>query len=426
MSVVDVLESTIHTSSDLRRQRARSYLEWRLKEECSRWEIAHTNSSFSRRVTSLRWHPVHPQTVAYGTHSGDILLWDYTKAGSECPKIEGIGMGDGCITEMRFHPLNTDLIYATNVEGKFCLHDFEGRHSEVCLDTMTLDYWWCAMDYSVDHGVLLVGDNRGSAVLMDMTNHKTIEKVDRLHKGKIKHIEFCPVRNWMVVTSSVDRTIKFWDIRMLRSGLSSRPVPISSAGHTGLVSSAYFDPMHGTRLLTTAQDGEIRVYDSHDLWEKPTCVVKHTHRNFQHMTDIKATWHPTLRDVCVVGRYPGKNDPDKTRTVDLIDLKVGAVCGQFHSPHVSGIIQLNQFSKCGECLASGMGYNGLIWKPPPLGVGVGGVATALEGQVDAHRTLFGSEHKKKRHSSQHAKDKGVPKKKIRMVVKDCVKTCKRN
>lgn len=410
-NAVDTLESSKRISGELRGQRACSYLEWRLKEESSRWKIAHTNSCFSRRVTALRWHPVHPRTVAYGTHSGDILLWDYAKSGSECPKIEGIGMGDGCITEMRFHPLNANLIYATNVEGKFCLHDFEGRHSEVCLNTMTLDYWWCSMDYSVDHSVLLVGDNRGCAVLMDMTNHKTIKKINRLHKGKIKHIEFCPVRNWMAVTSSVDHSIRFWDIRMLRSTLC--PDPVSSAGHTGLVSSAYFDPIHGTRLLTTAQDGEIRVYDSHDLWQRPTCVVKHAHRNFQHMTDIKATWHPVLQDMCVVGRYPGKEDPDKTRTVDLIDLKVGAVCGRLYSPHISGIIQLNQFSKCGECLASGMGYNGLIWMPPQgVGVAVGGV-TPVPGEVDIARALFGNA-RKKRGSSQSTKGEDL-KKKIKLV-----------
>lgn len=367
-NLVNVLTSSCGSGNLDRSKRIKSYLEWRLKESCSEWQVAHTNSCFSRRVTCLRWHPTHPETVAYGTHAGDIVLWDYAKhqAAEESPKIEGIGMGNGCITEMRFHPRQLNLIYTTAVEGKFCLRDFEGRHSLVCLDTMTLDYWWCSMDYSVDHGVLLVGDNRGSAVLMDQANHKTIRKFERLHKGKIKYMEFCPARSWMLVSASVDRTVKFWDVRKF-SDSHNKPTPISQAVHDGLVSSAYFDPIRGVRLLTTAQNGEIRVYDPHDLWHTPTSVVKHPHRSFQHMTDIKATWHPLHEDLCVVGRYPVKGHPNQSRTVDLIDLKTGEVCGEFYSPHTKGIIQLNQFNRSGDCLASGMGYHGLIWKPPSPG-----------------------------------------------------------
>ena len=47
-----------------------------------------------------------------------------------------------------------------------------------------------------------------------------------------------------------------------------------------------FDPVYGSRLLTTAHNSELRVYDSHN-WEKPTLTIKHPHRHFQHMTNIK-------------------------------------------------------------------------------------------------------------------------------------------
>lgn len=50
--------------------------------------------------------------------------------------------------------------------------------------------------------------------------------------------------------------------------------------------------------------------------------------------------------------------------MDLIDLKTGNRFGCFHNAYLSGIIQLNQFNRYGDCLASGMGYNGLIWKLP--------------------------------------------------------------
>lgn len=395
-------------------KKIRVSLEWHLRDNFSCWQVTNINSCFSRRVTSLRWHPWHPEKVAYGTHGGDIVLWNCTQPATDCPKIEGIGMGNGCITEMRFHPQNTSLLYTTAVDGQFCLKDFEGKHSKVILDTMTLDFWWCSMDYSVQHGVLLVGNNRGAAVLVDMSTHKTLRKYKKLHKGKIKHIEFCPAQSWMLVTSSVDRTIKLWDIRMLRtnSATSENPAPLSTAVHDGLVSSAYFDPIHGVRLLTTSQNGEIRVYDPDDLWREPSCIVPHPHRSFQHMTDIKATWHPLYENMCVIGRYPNKGDPDQLRTVDLIDLKRKERCGQFHCPHLSGIIQLNQFNRSGDCLASGMGYNGLIWKPPRDSMKIG---SRNSSSMDS---LLGGEAclKKRRKSSSQGKGKKQMK-----IVKVCYK-----
>lgn len=408
-NLVHLLDSARRRPDGFVPQQTRRCLSERLREESSHWQVAHVNSCFTRRVTSLRWHPTLPQSVAYGTHAGDVVLWDYTKPVTDSPKIEGIGMGYGCITEMRFHPHRLNLIYTTAVDGKFSLQDFEGRHSEVCLDTMTLDYWWCSMDYSVQRGVLVVGDNRGSAVLMDMSTHSVVQKFKRLHKGKIKYMEFCPARDWMLVTTSVDHTVKFWDIRMF-GGNSEKPSPIVNAEHAGLVSSAYFDPIYGHRLLTTAQNGEIRVYDSYNQWQEPTCVISHPHRNFQHMSDIKATWHPLYEDMCVVGRYPTKEDPDQSRTVDLIDLKSGEKCGFFSSPHLSGIIQLNQFSKTGECLASGMGYNGLIWKP------ISSVSTKA-----GHSGLMSKESIPLSKKRKHGKDKNakdMPKKKLKCSVKN--------
>ena len=84
-------------------------------------------------------------------------------------------------------------------------------------------------------------------------------------------------------------------------------------------------------MLTTAQNSELRVYQSHN-WEEPTLVMTHGHHHFQRMTNIRATWHPFYEDVCVVGRYPEKEDPDQNRCVDVIDTNKGKVVGQFYDP----------------------------------------------------------------------------------------------
>ena len=67
------------------------------------------------------------------------------------------------------------------------------------------------------------------------------------------------------------------------------------------IETAYFDPIHGNRLLTTAQNSQLRLYDSHS-WDTPTLIMSHPHRPFQHMTHIKVliTYYHTESNIDTV------------------------------------------------------------------------------------------------------------------------------
>ena len=342
----------------------RDCLKLRFVEEASTWTVHKTLSPFNRRVTAIEWHPVYHNVVAFASHGGDIQLWCYEDPSRDLI-VRGLGYGYGCITSMKFHPENPRFIYATSVAGRFYLQDFEGRQSSVYLDTQDIAYWWCCTDICRTYNVLFVGDNTGNAAILDSAG-ETVCKYRKLHKGKIKYSEFCPTRSWLLATASVDHTVALWDIRMLRSRsgtVTDRPVPISTQMHGAPVNSASFDPQYGSRLLTTAQNSELRVYDASNNWEEPTTTMTHPHRHYQHMTDIVATWHPIHEGLCVVGRYPGKEDSDQNRCVDLIDVVCGERVGSLHCPTLKGIVVLNKFDQFGSRLASGMGYHCLLWQP---------------------------------------------------------------
>ena len=147
---------------------------------------------------------------------------------------------------------------------------------------------------------------------------------------------------------------------MLRDGVEGTK-PLSVLDHDAPVNSALFDPHFGTRLLTTAQNSELRLYDACDNWESAT-TTHHPHRHYQHMTDIVAAWHPVHSGLCVVGRYPGREDTDQTRSVDLIDVETGERVAYLFSPTLKGVVVLNRFNQFGTCLASGMGYHCLLWQ----------------------------------------------------------------
>ncbi|XP_075358765.1 DNA damage-binding protein 2 isoform X4 [Mycteria americana] len=209
-----------------------------------------------------------------------------------------------------------------------------------------------------------VGSKGGDIILWDyevLTKTCFIKGIWKLklHRKKVTHVEFNSRCEWLLATASVDQTVKIWDLRNMKNKMNF----LHLLPHDKPVNAAYFSPTDGAKLLSTDQRSEIRVYSSSD-WTKPQHVIPHPHRQFQHLTPIKATWHPRY-DLIVAGRYPDPKFPGYTvnelRTVDVFDGNTGQMVCQLHDPNASGIISLNKFNPMGDTLASGMGFNILIW-----------------------------------------------------------------
>ncbi|XP_064922034.1 DNA damage-binding protein 2 isoform X2 [Columba livia] len=319
------------------------------------YRLFRTASPFDRRVTCLEWHPTHPSTVAVGSKGGDIILWDYEVLTKTC-FIKGMGAG-GAITGMKFNPFNPSQLYTSSVAGTTTLQDFNGNTVRVFTSTEDWDCWYCSVDVSASCRAVVTGDNLGNVVLLSTSGEK-IWKL-KLHRKKVTHVEFNSRCEWLMATASVDQTVKIWDLRNIKNKMNFLHV----LPHDKPVNAAYFSPTDGAKLLSTDQRSEIRVYSSSD-WTKPQHLIPHPHRQFQHLTPIKATWHPRY-DLIVAGRYPDPKFPGYTvnelRTVDVFDGNTGEMVCQLHDPNASGIISLNKFNPMGDTLASGMGFNILIW-----------------------------------------------------------------
>ncbi|KFW05000.1 DNA damage-binding protein 2, partial [Eurypyga helias] len=326
-----------------------------------------TASPFDRRVTCLEWHPTHPSTVAVGSKGGDIILWDYQVLSKTC-FIQGKGPGDS-LGDIKFSPYEAVKLYVASGDGTLSLQDLEGRAVQVisCAPDCGHEYhnvccWYCSVDVSASSRAVVTGDNMGNVVLLS-TSGKEIWKL-KLHKKKVTHVEFNSRCEWLLATASVDQSVKIWDLRNVKSSTNF----LYLLPHNKPVSAAYFSPMDGAKLLSTDQRSEIRVYSSSD-WSKPQHLIPHPHRQFQHLTPIKATWHPRY-DLIVAGRYPDPRFPgytvDELRTVDVFDGNTGEMVCQLYDPNASGIISLNKFNPMGDTLASGMGFNILIWSREEL------------------------------------------------------------
>ncbi|XP_072193075.1 DNA damage-binding protein 2 isoform X1 [Excalfactoria chinensis] len=326
------------------------------------YRLFRTASPFDRRVTCLEWHPTHPSTVAVGSKGGDIILWDYEVFTKTC-FIKGKGPGDS-LGGMKFSPYEAAKLYVASGDGTLSLQDLEGRLVQVISrapdcghENHNVCCWYCSVDVSASCRAVVTGDNLGNVVLLS-TSGEEIWKL-KLHKKKVTHVEFNSRCEWLLATASVDQTVKIWDLRNIKNKANFLHV----LPHDKPVNAAYFSPTDGAKLLSTDQRNEIRVYSCSD-WTKPQHLIPHPHRHFQHLTPIKATWHPRY-DLIVVGRYPDPNFPGYTahelRTVDIFDGNTGEMVCQLYDSNASGIISLNKFNPMGDTLASGMGYNILIW-----------------------------------------------------------------
>ncbi|XP_010962886.2 DNA damage-binding protein 2 isoform X2 [Camelus ferus] len=355
------------------------------------YRIFQKAAPFDRRATSLAWHPAHPSTVAVGSKGGDIMLWNFGIK-DKPTFIKGIGAG-GSITGLKFNPLNTNQFFTSSMEGTTRLQDFKGNTLRVFATSDTCNIWFCSLDVSVKSRVVVTGDNVGHVILLNMDGREVrslkpgppppslnpiLGSVSppepssslqlwnlRMHKKKVTHVALNPCCDWFLATASVDQTVKIWDLRQVR-GKSSF---LYSLPHRHPVNAAHFSP-DGAQLLTTDQKSEIRVYSA-SQWDCPPHLIPHPHRHFQHLTPIKATWHPRY-NLIVVGRYPDPNfkscTPHELRTIDVFDGSSGKMMYQLYDPESSGIMSLNEFNPMGDTLASVMGYHILIWSQEETGM----------------------------------------------------------
>lgn len=112
------------------------------------------------------------------------------------------------------------------------------------------------------------------------------------HQGDLRDLNFSP-DSQRLVTASVDRTARVWDLSDLQADRSP-PSRELAGGHSSSLSSADFSP-DGQFVVTAGADGSIRVWDANSGQEKAALLGRHRGKiNL-------AAFHPNGQEIISVG-----------------------------------------------------------------------------------------------------------------------------
>jgi WD40 repeat protein len=187
----------------------------------------------------------------------------------------------------------------------------------------------------------MLGTKDGDVDVVDCRAGARQRCVSELHAKKMNTVHMDPSGGNMMVTSSTDRTVKVWDVRMLVGGdaaVSRKARPVCWGEHLQTCQSAYFSPDGSQRVLSTSMDNTVVVWWSAKeslaagSASTPTLTkaltVPHNNQTGRWVIPLRAVWTPHA-DAFVVGSM--------TRRVDVFRADSGASLATLESESMTAI-----------------------------------------------------------------------------------------
>lgn len=303
-----------------------------------------------------------------------------------------------------FNPVDNDVCYSTSTDGTVSRSQISllsGEHRRESNDPITaqrtiLDLnpnGWQGRTHKFSktiHG--MAADGRRNCVYVGVSNgaicrfdprEPTICPTDveaKFHCDKVTCIDINPVDNDLIVSSSNDRNVSLWDARKF-----VREHAIGSYQHERVVSSAYFSPNTGAKLLTTTQGNKLRIWGSlhgfqgyvNDYRDSAPLTITHSHDFHYRINPFRALWDPKdwRDDLFLCGRFLGEAYFDKStdedeleanllHPIDMFSAETGDVVHSLVDRRLSFLCPTNKFSPTEDIIASVYSTNMVIWSPP--------------------------------------------------------------
>ncbi|KAM9366690.1 WD repeat-containing protein 76 [Symphorus nematophorus] len=279
-------------------------MELRLKEYCSALKnMRITEDQVAKvvkdRIFSAAFHPCTSSLlVAAGDKWGKVGLW---KLGGDWDD-DGVLLFEphtrpvGCMAFSRANPTH---LLSLSYDGSLRCMDVEKAVFE---DVYDIDDGLKTFDFlSHDCSTLVVGNFFGEVAIVDRrtpgNSHESLHSVD---PKTLRCISVHPLqKQYMAVAES--KVVSIYDSRCLKKTKSQAVSELH--GHSLSISSAYFSPCTGNRVLTSCMDNNIRIYDTSAMTSKSPLLtsIRHDMHTGRWLTKLSAVWDPKREDCFVVG-----------------------------------------------------------------------------------------------------------------------------
>ncbi|CAI2163772.1 11769_t:CDS:2 [Funneliformis geosporum] len=318
-------------------------IRWR----CRSLSLSQTEEWSSVKVTPERIYcvSIHPSKekilVSAGDKLGSLGFWSVNESNmnehgnNECQTFM-FEAHTRTITCSKYSPTNSNMLFTCSYDGSIRYFDLnQARFMEAFVDE---DYTYTHIDIDPTGQIIYFATNEGIVGIKDIREPTTVFTGHRLHDKKVGCVSLNPKCPDLMVTASLDRKMRLWDIRKLGSDSN-----IQEFTFTNAVTSAFWSPM-GDQVASTSYDNFIRVFN-YDEERKLKERIQIPHNNQvgsnsyrqRWVTMFRATWNPNpnLHPHFIIGNLK--------RSSDVFSAVTGELIWNMHDEKLSAVPAVNAF-----------------------------------------------------------------------------------
>ncbi|XP_043933652.1 WD repeat-containing protein 76-like [Protopterus annectens] len=291
--------SKVKMSTD--RKQANSLDRYKASLNCMTIKEGYVTKVVNGRIHSIAIHPSEtPILVAAGDGQGTVGIWNLSKKND--PRNENFVLEPHAhrVSCLHFSPSNPSQLLSVSYDGTLRCGDF----SKAVFDEIYRmeDFSLTSFDFlGRDGSTLIVSQFDGGFAVVDRRTPGTSHEMSgTVEMGELKNVHVHPEDAHYFVGCG-GSSVNIYDARQIKNKELLNPVARLN-GHSRIVSSAYFSPMNGKRVLTTCVDDNLRVYDTSCILPDIGLLASISHNNVgEGLTCFKAIWDPKRKDCFVVG-----------------------------------------------------------------------------------------------------------------------------
>ncbi|CAG8562428.1 6918_t:CDS:2 [Dentiscutata erythropus] len=252
------------------------------------------------RIYSIAVHPAKEKVLAAaGDRDGWLGFWDVNETVKsedddyeDQPRTYMFQAHSAPISSTMYSPTDSNHLYTCSYDGSIRFFDFnQAKFMEAFIysGTKEPECQLSSMDMDPNGQIIYFSTNGGKFGIKDI--REPVEKFTEyeLHEHKIGCISINKVLPHYLITASLDRSMRLWDIRKLNSESS---IEIQKIRTNNAITSAYWSP-NGNQVAISCFDDTVKVYDfDKETYLRQRFQTPHNNRTGRWVTMFRAIWNP--------------------------------------------------------------------------------------------------------------------------------------